>query len=659
MTQSSTNQYCGTTYPSLVLPFSKIHIKCGGCNTRPGKSLNILALPADFPLALTFIHKLSRQAVVLYRKDPTYESTQQCVKTLSICLESLSKLINRLDIPIPLKELVLHQMADMMWTLCSLSTSQENNGTDSAAKLYALPNEFLQNIRQELIKVFETESNHFSSMKTRLSGGSLVFPPPGSIGDGGSGKFSTYFQAVLEFVLASIEYQNKFHGGEPLLLSISTSTSATLLSATPTSPPTPLQPSAAAVSTSATPTSPSSTPVSTSSSSAASSSATPSTDAGPGKKSTKRTRSRKSINKKESSETTPKRKDEWFNYVQVAVSLLRGVALEGEEKILPQISEANMVSSSKPSSRLVVITKLDPRLDIESTQKVIRSVCNLHGGLYKDLLYLPVEKVEPKVKEEEEGEGKGEGKNGEQAKVSEEGKKTESTPEESGQDNEDTQASQTPSGDSESQAQQDTTSSDTTTPEGDSADSPTPPPTHRLVGHAVIELCCNTQVSAVSSALVSSTSLQFEDCSPQVSAVSNSLRCGEDEETANTVIVEYLKQKLIKDEGGDLVEGAETCLRRIFDSSVPADSATSDVISSSSQVTNDLQQFFSGFVLNGCGHSVDDQLGAVWKSYANEQGQLSLKSFLHWVVKQLENEVGVRGVWLGLLSSGYDMHFER
>ena len=545
----------------------------------------------------------------------------------------------------------MHQMADIMWTLCSPGTPPDQPSEDSTTKLYTLPNEFLHNIRQELIKVFETESNRFSSAKARSSSGGPIFPPLGSIGDGGSGKFSTYFQAVLEFVLASIEYQNKFHGGEPLLLSISASSSTTSLLATPTTPPTPShQPSA-------TPTSSSSAALSTSSSSAASSSATPSTEGGSGKKATKRTRSRKSISKKESSETSPKRKDEWFSHVQVAVSLLRKVAQEGEEKVLSQISEASMVSSSNPSSRLVVITKLDPKLSIEGTQKVIQSVCNLYGGLYNDDLYLPVEKVEPTEKTDTE-----EAKASDGSEASEEGTKTGSTSQESAGDGTDTLAPQSASGDSESQAQQETVASmpnDKTETETTDSTLPQPSRTHRLVGHAVIELCCNTQVSGVSSALVSSTSLQFEDCSPQVSAVSNSLRCGDDEEGANKVIVEYLQQRLVKEDEGALVEEAETCLRGIFRSSVVADSDGSDVIASSSEVSNELQQFFSGFVQNGCGLSVDEQLAAVWKSCANEQGQLSLEAFMNWVVKQLESEVGVRGVWLGLQSSGYDLHFER
>ena len=70
------------------------------------------------------------------------------------------------------------------------------------------------------------------------------------------------------------------------------------------------------------------------------------------------------------------------------------------------------------------------------------------------------------------------------------------------------------------------------------------PPTHRLVGHAVLELCCSSQVLAVSSALQTTPELQTEEGSVSVATVSDELTCGEDE-LASRVLVEYLKKKLV------------------------------------------------------------------------------------------------------------------
>ena len=61
------------------------------------------------------------------------------------------------------------------------------------------------------------------------------------------------------------------------------------------------------------------------------------------------------------------------------------------------------------------------------------------------------------------------------------------------------------------------------------------------------------------------------------------------------------------------------------------------------------------------GVSVEELVTGVWKSHGNKDGLLEEEGFLAWVcdqVKLLTGE-GVKGVWLGLLSSGYDFHFER
>jgi len=90
--------------------------------------------------------------------------------------------------------------------------------------LYAFPTKFLQSAQQELLKLYDFESGKFVKVKSTES--KYAFPPCGSIGGGGLGKFSTYFQALLEFVLAASEYQQKFHGSS---ICSSTSSSGTLV----------------------------------------------------------------------------------------------------------------------------------------------------------------------------------------------------------------------------------------------------------------------------------------------------------------------------------------------------------------------------------------------------------------------------------------------
>ena len=598
MMQSSSNQYCGPTYPSLFLPFNRIHIKFGGCSTRPGKLLKVLALPSDFPLALTFVHILSRSATKLFVEGPTTDSVPQHTTALNVCLESLSKFLNRLDVPIPLKELVMHQLADVMWTLCVTMPN--------TVQLYSLPSDCVQNMKQELQKVYETESSSFVSGKSKSP--AKVYPPPGSIAESGTGRFSTYFQAILEVVLAALEYQHKFHGGEPL----SSAPSLTPIVSVTSAPAIVTQVSTP--SSSATPTSDAAVP------------ATPSSESGPGKRSGKRSRVRKSfLGKKESSEATSSKKDEWLTTLRAAALLLRCVSLDSEcEKQSTLVHEASVAYSHggpRPISRLLVVTDLDPKLDVETVQKAIRRTCGLYGGLYHDQLYLPVKENDI---EKEDGSAS-ESSNSNKGEVKSSEPMTSSPVQES--------------------TAVDDASLEATMPTCH---------THQLLGHAVLELCSSSQTSSCSSSLLSNQSLQVDDSTPQVFSVSNSLKCGEDE-YPNHVLAEYLRKKLMQD-ATTLEEDAKSIFASVFRSSLST--SVSDVQLDVAQISGELQHFFNGYA-EGCGVSLEEQLEAVKKSLGNEQGQMSLIGYLEWIVKQITEDVGVRCVWLGLLAAGYDLHFKK
>ena len=624
--QSSTHHYCGQTYPSLVLPFNRIHVKLGGCSTRPGKLINVLALPADFPLSLAFTHTLSRHAYDVYKNaDSSLDSILQCSKALSVCLEGLSKFICRLDCPLPLKETVLHQLSEVTWTLCAVAPE--------GFSPYALPTEFLQNMRQELLKQFETESHGFPSGKSSKSKSS--FSLAGSIGEGGSGKFSTYFQTLLEVVLAMMEYQHVFHGEE-----------------IPSAPPTPATPTSVATPTFVVPPTSGSTP--TVISTATPTCATPLAASEQGKKATRRGRARKG-NKKEA-ETDPQKKEEWLYSVRSAMTLLRGMAQLSGEQCWSQIHEASVASSlpARPNSRLLVVTGIDSKLGIESVQKAIRRVCHTHGGLYKDQLYLPVEEVHVG---EEEADGKENG-SGEGVKEMEGTEVEEGAPKEVQPMDQQQPRAQGPPAEKEETQEEPPESGPKPVgdfppthrlvghavlePVGDS------PPTHRLVGHAVLELCCSSQVLAVTSALQTTPELQTEEGSVSVATVSDELTCGEDE-LASRVLVEYLKKKLVAEEG--LSERARRTLTDIFRSSLKPKSEEESI--TLPQVTGRLQLFLSGYV--GGKGSVEEQLEGMCKQ---QGGRLVLEKFLQWSLEQMEGG-GVAATWQGLFASGYDLHFER
>lgn len=606
LSHSSSNQYCGHTYPSLVLPLSRVHLKLGGCSTRPGRMISILAIPADFPLALAFTHTLSRHAYDLHRSGSAPQADLlRCCKALSVCVENTTRFLSRLNCPLPLKELVLYQLASVLWTLANVSPEGFTPWT--------LLEELLQRTTEELTKEFESECSNFpfSRGKTKIQS----IPPPGSIGDRGLGKFSTYFQALLEFSLAGAEYQQRFHESESSSIAVS---------------PLPSEAGAASGKESA--------------------------------KRTKRVRSRKG-GKKEV-EVAIRKKDDWLAVVGGAAGLLRGLALEGGEHVFQRTPEISSLPAH-PNSRLVVITSLDHRLDIESTEKTIRKVCHVHGGLYKDQLYLPVEEIESEGKEEGVEEG---------------------APEVSATDDH-TQSAQAASespahegGEKEETLEETTDSSqpeESSSPaEPSSTADPTHNPTHQLQGHAILELCCSKKVSTVSSALLSGPALQStkeDEGSLSVSAVGDELKCG-DNETANKVLLIYLKGKLFTSEDGELTERAKRTFAALFATSLGAESERLAV----SQITGDLHLFLSGYL--GDGKNVQEYALEVCRQLvsgeaeekevgpnAEEEGgkTMDVEQFLKWVMGQVarneeySEEIHVRSLWKGLFACGYDLHFER
>ena len=363
MVQSTNQQYCGSEYPALVLPCNRIHLKLGGCNSRPGRLLNILALPDEFPLALSFAHCLSLAAAPpssCHAPSATLPCPQSQVmlSALSVCLQSLTKFLNRINCLIPLKEIVLHQLSNLMWTMCCRAQQSGPTAEDKSA-VYSIPSKFLQVAQQELLKLYEAESSKFT--KSKSSESKYVFPRVESIGGGGAGRYSTYLQALLEFVLAASQYQQTFHGTsiftspapspstsatlvsrsisggssssngsgsaggssteQPLTSPSSSGSSVSLLSGPPLSPNAPppstatptLNTSRSDVSPSATPTSGAAPVVATA------------TDPTAGTKITKRARYRKVLTKREGSESSVK-KEEWLNVVRQSASLLRAVA---------------------------------------------------------------------------------------------------------------------------------------------------------------------------------------------------------------------------------------------------------------------------------------------------------------------------------------------
>ena len=440
----------------------------------------MVSLPADLSLTLSFIHELTR--------SPAGEET---AKALSISLESLSKLLSSLDCPLPVKEAVLRLLSEVLWTLCSLGLK------DPAP--YALRTELLAAARLELLKCYDKVTRSFitTSDGSSTAGG---FPHPGCITMGGSGKFPTYFQALLEFVLAATKYQQKFHGND----------------ATPSTQP-------------ATPTP--STPTIT----AAAEATPPSSEQGC--KSSRRMRLRRSKRESEGGDREASPKEEWLASTSQAAELLRALSPRCRSRTSVSALLEDSLAGSLPSranSRLVVVTGLaaTDALSPTAAEKAFRKVCSTHGRLHLDELYMPVETVEPSNSED-------------------------SIPNEEDQEEEEKEKEREEETVKEKEEERD---SDPPTAAPPFVPPHLSPPTQQLCGSAVLELCCDCKVSAVCSALLSSPALQPDEGSLQTHSVSDSLSCGD--EVANKALEGYLKSKLI--DGEDLTEKAKRTLSEVF-----------------------------------------------------------------------------------------------
>ena len=198
--QQSQNLSCGPLYPSVLVPFNVIHVKWGGC-PQPGKVLTITAIPEDLPLCLSFIHVLTHSPPSVFGDKVEY------CGALNICSDTLISLLTHLDCPLILKETLFHQLAEVLWTLQAASPDDYTAPTGVSSFT-----DFSHKIREEVLQLYEAECSAFVTDKGKASG---QFPPAGSIVDGDVGKFSTYFQALLELVLATQQCIQKGLHGSP------------------------------------------------------------------------------------------------------------------------------------------------------------------------------------------------------------------------------------------------------------------------------------------------------------------------------------------------------------------------------------------------------------------------------------------------------------
>ena len=170
-------------FPTVLLPFDRVHVKILGCSASANTTLVFHALPPNLLLALSF------STVLLWVR----QTTEQLTQSLQICFNRWEHFLKRYDAPSPLKQSVFQLLSQLSCTASSIKASSD----------------FVTNLQSELKQLYEKEVTFFQSSSSSSSSSSskgktkalLSFPPKDYLTNGGTGRFSNYLQSLLELYL--------------------------------------------------------------------------------------------------------------------------------------------------------------------------------------------------------------------------------------------------------------------------------------------------------------------------------------------------------------------------------------------------------------------------------------------------------------------------
>ena len=197
-------------YAPAVIPADYIHIRLG-VSPPPGIILTIHAVPPQFPLAATYFETLlsHRSALNPVEAECSTSSLRGLDEDVAVTspavlahvVELLSGYLWRTDVPALLKEHVFHLLAQ---TLRCLATG-DGSGVASLLPPLSPPGSpvlaLLMQLQSELRRLYDEETQSWPSGST-VSGSGI------GLGIGDSGRFSTYFHALMEVSLAAAEVRD-------------------------------------------------------------------------------------------------------------------------------------------------------------------------------------------------------------------------------------------------------------------------------------------------------------------------------------------------------------------------------------------------------------------------------------------------------------------
>ncbi len=431
-------------YSPVLVPTDLIHIRVG-VSPPPGVVVTVHAIPAQFPLAATYIETLISQRYNFeYRlSDADLEAENQKVMAAESCVspgtaydrssppysaldkprvatspwrtfdtvvippsvlvyitELITGYLTRSDIPAMMKEMVFHLLAQ---SLRMLHVS-EGGFASMLPALSPRLSPSLSHLQAELRKLYEEETKNWPSATT-VSGSGI------GLGVGEQGRFSTYFHSLMEVSLAVAEVTAPVIPGQT-----SPSPAATEEKASGSSAALPPAGSTSPMSagkrkklkakrerdrgTMATRRSSSPRRLSASANESDESprSSSPPPDTGVGASASSSSSSMATASGSAASLTGAKTEGLlWFHRALTMTQILRYVVYKdpiGQGVTVDAVADAaQSLSTPTAHQRLLVICGLPKQADPQTVEKALRKTCNTCGGLFKDEVYLPTERM--------------------------------------------------------------------------------------------------------------------------------------------------------------------------------------------------------------------------------------------------------------------------